>query len=185
MKANVKKFISKVLYFFLITNLLLSIFLYFSGCGKGEEKKNIPDQMVKFKEMGKYGFVGYINNKKIYIEPQFDFAWDFSEGLAVVEIAGKQGYIDFTGETVIPPIYDRAYGFSEGMAKVRVGKKYGFIDKTGKLVIGYRFDDADKFEKGVAKVKIGKMRTYIDKSGNFVSNTQNITGTYNSMISDF
>jgi hypothetical protein len=37
---------------------------------------------------------GYINNTgEIVIKPQFDLAYAFSEGLAVVEVNGKEGFI--------------------------------------------------------------------------------------------
>ena len=36
----------------------------------------------------------------------YDYAWDFSEGLARVEINGKWGYINKQGESVIPARYD-------------------------------------------------------------------------------
>lgn len=180
-----KIFVRETLIYIFFAAALFSFLLFIPGCGKQDDKKNIPDQIIRFKELGKYGYSGYVSNKKIFIEPQFDFAWDFSEGLAVIEIAGKQGYIDVSGETVIQPVFDRAYSFSEGLAKVKVGKKYGFIDKTGRLVIGYQYDDADMFIKGVAKVKIGKTSAFIDKSGNIITNSPDIINKSRPMNSDF
>ena len=47
------------------------------------------------------GLYGYIDNKgTIIINPQFDEACPFSEGLASVEIGDKWGYIDKTGKYV-------------------------------------------------------------------------------------
>ena len=44
---------------------------------------------------------GYIDKTgKIAINPQFDDAWDFSEGLAPVKTGDKYGYIDKTGKYV-------------------------------------------------------------------------------------
>jgi len=52
-------------------------------------------------------------------ENAFDFIFDFAEGLASVRCGNKHGYIDRTGEIVIPLIYDEAYSFSaEGLATV-------------------------------------------------------------------
>ena len=71
---------------------------------------------------------------KFVINPQFNFANDFSEGLAAVRIGddktGKWGYIDKQGKMVVNPQFDCDWvcsGFSEGLAAVRVGD-----DKTGK-----------------------------------------------------
>ena len=44
---------------------------------------------------------------------------------------GKFGYIDRTGEMIIPPQFDRAMGFVEGLGRVGIGDKHGYIDKTG------------------------------------------------------
>ncbi|PSO79918.1 MAG: hypothetical protein BRC51_06045 [Cyanobacteria bacterium SW_12_48_29] len=40
------------------------------------------------------------------INPQFDYAGEFSEGLAPIKISDKWGYIDKTGEMVINPQFD-------------------------------------------------------------------------------
>ena len=48
---------------------------------------------------------GYIDKfGKWIIKPQFDWTGHFTEnGLAVVELNGKRGYIDITGNMVINP----------------------------------------------------------------------------------
>ena len=65
------------------------------------------------------------------INPQFDYAEPFSDGLAVVRIGdfetGKDGFIDKTGTFVINPQFDDARSFSEGLARVRIGDEWGFI----------------------------------------------------------
>ena len=63
------------------------------------------------------------------IAPQFDSAWGFSEGLALVEVGGKRGYVDKTGKYAISPQFDSASPFTEGLAPVRVGGKWGFVRK--------------------------------------------------------
>ena len=75
-----------------------------------------------------------------------------SEGLAVVKRDGKYGFIDNTGQVVIPPKYDLAWDFSEGLARVSQNGKAGFIDNTGKVVIPLKYDKADSFYNGVAGV---------------------------------
>ena len=66
------------------------------------------------------------------INPQFDDAYPFSEGLAVVRIGdyetGKLGFIDKTGAFVINPQFDDAESFSEGLAAVEIDDKWGFIE---------------------------------------------------------
>lgn len=52
------------------------------------------------------------------IQPQYEDASRFSEGLAAVKQNGKWGYIDTDGKTVIPFDYDYAFSFNEGVAVV-------------------------------------------------------------------
>jgi len=77
------------------------------------------------------------------IEPKFDIAKSFSEGLAAVRIGdnrtGRWGYIDKKGEMAIEPRFGRPIdSFTRGLALVRVRHgawaKEGYIDKTGKYV---------------------------------------------------
>jgi hypothetical protein len=120
---------------------------------------------------------GYINQKgKIAIEPQFDYAGIFSEGLARVMKNQKYGYIDGHGHSVIEPQFENAYRFSEGLAIIcdKDKSKYGYIDKTGRIVIDMKFDGAAGFSEGLARVQIrGKGRAkdhygYIDKTGQYI-----------------
>ncbi len=124
--------------------------------------------MTRFKFSDKYGFVGVIKQKRVFINPQFDYAGNFYEGLAVVEQEGKQGYIDTTGEFAIPPHFDKAHDFSEGLARVKTDNKYGYIDKEGRFVISPQFDDASDFRDQYAKVKIGKIKAKINRAGKFI-----------------
>lgn len=66
-----------------------------------------------------------------FIQPQFDDAGNFVEGLAPVRtgstFSGKWGYIDKTGKYVIKPEFDEANDFADGLAAVRIGEKWGYI----------------------------------------------------------
>ncbi len=66
---------------------------------------------------------GYIDRSgKFVIEPNFEFATPFSEGLAVVKVKdGKSGYIDKTGKFVIEPQFDMASPFRSGVAFTETG----------------------------------------------------------------
>lgn len=126
---------------------------------------------VPFPRKGKYGYRdgagGYV------IAPQFDYAGEFSEGLAVVGLgkypATKWGYINLQGQIVVPAQFDGAHDFSEGMAAVSMGGKFGYIDHAGKLAVPVQFDEAQKFSGGRARVRIIKSGYgYINKLGEFV-----------------
>src|SRR5215831_809312 len=51
----------------------------------------------------------FIDGKgQIIIAPQFDYAREFSEGLAATQVGDKWGYIDETGKWSIEPKYELA-----------------------------------------------------------------------------
>jgi hypothetical protein len=66
------------------------------------------------------------------------YALDFSEGLAAVCMDYKWGYVDASGNVVIPYQYEWAESFSDGVARVESEESGVFssiyIDKTGKTV---------------------------------------------------
>lgn len=76
----------------------------------------------------------------------------FSEGLACVEKDSLSGYIDKTGQVVIPLEYETGNFFQEGLATVRKDGKFGFIDMKGKVIIPFEYDSAMGFSEGLAIV---------------------------------
>lgn len=104
---------------------------------------------------------------------QFDYAGDFSEGLAIVEINKNKGFIDKTGKIVIPNIFEEYCAlyhdynlcdFSNGLALVKDSNwsRY-FINKKGETVVPPdKYRDLRPFHDGLACVNGG----YIDNKGN-------------------
>ena len=101
----------------------------------------------------------------ILTKEKYDEIDDFNEGLARVESNGKYGFIDKTGEEVIPLEYDDAESFSEGLAVVYLNWKYGFIDKTGKEITPMKYNSAFTFSEGLAVVLLNGKWGFIDKTG--------------------
>lgn len=96
----------------------------------------------------------------------------FSEGLAMVgnyknSAYGDCGFIDKTGNTIIPFKFRYAQDFKEGLAPVIVNENsgYGFIDRTGKMVIQPKYSGASPFSEGLARVELGNKWGFIDKTG--------------------
>jgi hypothetical protein len=133
------------------------------------------------------GKAGYIDRSgKIVLEPKYDGASYFSEGLArvsagrdtIITAGFSQGFIDETGKLVIRPQWDVVSNFSEGLAavgyditkqEVKIGNKtfyttashpsfvWGFVDKTGQLVIDVKFHGVSEFKDGLAVASIPVM----------------------------
>ena len=133
-------------------------------------QKQNSEKLIPFEQNKKWGF---INNKgDVIIQPQFDKAEPFSDGLALVEVDTMDGFIDTKGAYVIKPQYYIAFSFSEGLAAVckSAESNFGYIDTSGNLVIDHNYFWADSFSEGSAAVRMpdnGKMG-YIDKSGNII-----------------
>ena len=106
-----------------------------------------------------------VNKGKFVINPQFDAAWEFSEGLAYIVINDKRGFIDTKGNIVINPQFDYVGPFSEGLAYIVINDKWGFIDTKGNIVINPQFDYTWKFSEGLADVKIDGKEGFIDTKG--------------------
>jgi hypothetical protein len=112
---------------------------------------------------------GYIDKSGAFvIEPHFEHARVFSEGLAGAAKDGKWGCIDRNGKFVVEPRFEFVAPFSEGLARVKDKGKHGFIDKTGEVVIEPRFDQAWEFDRGLARVFVGESIGYIGMNGEFV-----------------
>ncbi len=116
------------------------------------------------------------NTKPISKEfDEFDYApkGGFNDNGYVCAREGKKwGFIDLTGNTIIPFKYDQISerGFHENYCAVRVGEKWGYIDRKGVYLKEPMFEIADMFVKiageYVASVKMdGKEYTLYAKTG--------------------
>lgn len=99
--------------------------------------------------------------------PPAPYVRDNSE-LYPIQVEGKYGFMDRTGQTVIRPQFEQTVGFSEGLAGVRVGNKWGFIDETGIVVITPQFDLVGMFRNDRAPVLQGDGWGFIDRDGKLI-----------------
>jgi hypothetical protein len=80
-------------------------------------------------------------------------------------VAGKYGYVDETGEVVIPARFDGADTFSEGLAVVLDSGRFGYIDARGDLAIPAVYRHARAFQGGFAVVRAADRWLMIDRAG--------------------
>lgn len=96
----------------------------------------------------------------------------FFEGLAVYRSRNNDqyGFIDETGDIVIPCLWVEAFTFSGGLAMVKDFKgKYGYINRNGETVIPCQWKRAGNFSEDLAYVMDGNDKYgFIDKTGKVV-----------------
>jgi hypothetical protein len=102
---------------------------------------------------------GYIDLKgNFVIKPQFEEAFDFSEGMAIVKTNDTGAYqiINNKGQvikTLPADIFLESKKFSSGLLKFEKNGRYGFFDKTGNIAIQPKFEEVTDFYEGLARVK--------------------------------
>jgi hypothetical protein len=92
----------------------------------------------------------------------------FGQGIAPVKVGERWGYVNRTGQMVIPPQFEDAETHSLGLAQVKVGERWGYIDRTGQMVIPPQYDEALSFFADIGAVKIGQRWGYINRTGQMV-----------------
>ncbi|MDR1729136.1 MAG: WG repeat-containing protein [Prevotellaceae bacterium] len=122
----------------------------FTATAKSEMQKKWTPPMRVLKN-NKYG---YMKDGKMVIKASYDYASEFSEGLARVSKNGKYGFVNEKGKVVVPIKYVTASNFNYGLAVVKTtDNQTFFIDKTGKPFNENIYQDAKSFSEGVAAVQ--------------------------------
>ena len=142
----------------------------------------LKNQPVLRRELLKSYHWGYINTKgETVIEPRFDTAMPFSEGLAAVLVTDKWGYADKEGRFAIEPKFHdampfvaAAQDFHDGLARAfdHAKGQWGYIDHSGAYVIPPKFSggltqQCGDFSEGRAWVRWVRHIGYIDTKGQF------------------
>ncbi len=94
------------------------------------------------------GYIDYQGNVVLSFSSDKNYLGAFSDGLAwVINNEYGYGYIDKTGEFVIPAEYNGASAFHDGIARVSKAVEgsyqYGYINKENEIVIPFEYDDME------------------------------------------
>ena len=127
----------------------------------------------KAKSNGKWGYID--TNYNFVIEPQYEDAGSFYNGLAYVKTNGKYGYIDTLGKIAIEPQFEAPGDFPYNWAAVKYNGKFGFIDKEGKFIIEPKYEEIKGFlgkDSSAIIVKLNGKYGFIDKTGKTIVEPQ-------------
>ena len=132
------------------------------------------DSLICFNDGKKRGYFSKFTGKMV-IEPKYDHAWVFSEGLASVEEGGYIKFIDGTGKVVIDKKmayipYTDGYVFHGGYCAVGAyDDNFGLMDKTGKMVLPQEYSLIDRSkDSDLWRIRRGKEMAVLDKDLNLV-----------------
>ena len=122
---------------------------------------------------GRYGYI--TRDGSVAIQPQYQSAITFSEGLAGIQRDGKWGFIDLSGKIAVKAKFDSCRPFAHGLAVVEHGDSKQYIDKDGKVVIRTDFYRCDSFEGDLAPVMpdVRSGGAFIDRTGKIVLSGRN------------
>ena len=132
------------------------------------------DSLVCFSDGKKRGYFNKYSGQ-VVIEPKYNHAWIFSEGIACVDENGNIKFIDSTGKVVIDkhmtyvPDMD-GYLFHGGYCVVgSEDGNYGLMDKKGVMVLEPEYSTIDLNEEyGLWRIKKGEEMAVFDKDLNLV-----------------
>jgi hypothetical protein len=117
-----------------------------------DEIYDFQGKLAPVRVSNKWGFINLYGN--LVINPQFDDAGIFSEGLAHVKKGDKNLYINESGQAVVELNPDIEVGgiFKGGLALIQVKNRYGFINQKGEIVIKPKFREVSyEFAEGFAR----------------------------------
>lgn len=115
---------------------------------------------------------GYVNSKgEFVINPTFEYASDFVDGVAAVSVGEKWGAINTKGEYAFTATYDRLRSLGEGLLAFVSDKNaakvvYGIIDTKGTVIVPEQYDNVKGFaDNALCPVCKDDKWGYIDNKG--------------------
>lgn len=116
-----------------LNKLLCLTIVFFATVVKAQDLK------ISVNEKGKVGFVDAQGNE--VIKCQYEGAYPFENGYAIVSKSDKYGIIDATGKVVLSLKYDNISKWND-LYLIKNGKDLGLASTSGEIVLEARvFDD--------------------------------------------
>jgi serine/threonine protein kinase len=128
------------------------------------------NELARVELNAKWGFIN--TSGKEIIQLKYEEAGNFKDGIApvVLEVDGKKngGFIDKSGNTVIPFNFGGLLSYGDGLICTRRDNKWIFIDKNYADIVIPKldYDIIDDFSEGLASVRLKRSFGFIDKTGN-------------------
>ncbi len=131
---------------------------------------NHNNLVTKYDTSGK--IIGYINPNNYLLHHPFSESYAKVSSENVEINTRKYGFIDISGNIVIPLLFDIVFNFSDGYAVVCNKKDdkfyYGYISTKGDIVVPLEYDNAESVIDGIAKVKKGNREFIITMNNRII-----------------
>ncbi len=126
------------------------------------------DLTIRVNKKGKVGFVD--KNGSEVIKCQYESAFPFEKGYAIVSKGGKSGIIDVTGKEVLPLKYTSISPWTNNLYLIKAGKLQGLATRQGNIVLkpSYTFISRPNCY-GRALIAQGGQQTSVDKKACIVN----------------
>lgn len=89
----------------------------------------------------------------------------YKNGLGMMTLDKKWGYLNEAGQEIIPPEYDMIHNYGEGLIGAKKGDKWGYIDTLDQVQLPFEFESVSVFANGRAVVDRNGKTGVIDKKG--------------------
>ncbi len=89
----------------------------------------LSQRVASVRHEGKFGYIK--EDGSWFIEPSYDKAANFSDGMAAVYNDGKWGFIDSKNQLVIDYQFDKVKRFDSGIAIAAKDKRWFYIGRSG------------------------------------------------------
>ena len=118
-----------------------------------------------FTDNAKFGYIDTLVNE--VIPPQYENASRFFGDYAKVQLNGKLGLINRSGNVTIPIDYDELeYGlWTKEYVVVKKKERYGVVSLTGNMLLECVYDKIIHYEVNNSLVELDGKRFYVENTG--------------------
>ncbi len=117
----------------------------------------------KNKYNGVWGIIDITGKWVLKPKHEFRLAHGFDNGISIVELNQKKGYVKNSGEILFEPQFDSVGGFDDGVSWVNIGAeedydgyleggKWALVNLNGEFIIDYEYENVQNFHDGTAWV---------------------------------
>lgn len=131
-----------------------------------EDLGDLSSELIYFSKGLRYGYTDIYGETKIV--ENFDEAYSFSNGRAMVEIGDYQAMIDVNGNYIFQPTFEGLSQISDSLYSFEKDEKKGIISISGKIISEAKYDDIGLFNNDLAFVINEDTLQYINENGEVI-----------------